>query len=150
MTTKANVDDFLSSAKLAIVGVSRSKIKFGNSIYRELKKKGYQVIPVNPNTDSIESEPCFPSLTELPEPVDGAVIVVPPAQTETVVRDAAKAGIKKVWMQQGAESVAAVKYCEDNGILAVHGECILMFADPTAFHHKMHRWVWKLLGKTPK
>ncbi len=145
MTTKANVDDFLSSARLAIVGVSRSKIKFGNSIYRELKKKGYLVFPVNPNTDS-----CFPSLTELPETVDGAVIVVPPAQTETVVRDAVNAGIKKVWMQQGAESVAAVKYCEDNGILCVHGECILMFAEPAAFPHKMHRWVWKLLGKNPK
>ena len=69
---------------------------------------------------------CYPSLRDLPEPVGAALIMVAPAQTEAVVRDAAAAGIKQVWMQQGAESAAAVKFCQENGISEVHGECILM------------------------
>jgi predicted CoA-binding protein len=66
------------------------------------------------------------------------------------VRDAAAAGIRRVWMQQGAESEAAIRFCAENGISAVHGECILMFAEPAAFYHRMHRWVWGLLGKLPR
>jgi hypothetical protein len=53
-------------------------------------------------------------------------------------------------MQQGAESKEAIRFCEDNNIAVVHGECILMFAEPLAFGHRLHRWIWKLLGRLPK
>jgi predicted CoA-binding protein len=150
MTTKAAVDDFLSQRTLAVVGVSRDGKKFGNTIYKELRLKGYTVFPVNPNSESIMGERCYPSLSALPATVGGAVIVVPPVQTEQVVRDAAAAGIRHVWMQRGAESELAIRFCEKNDINAVHGECILMFAEPAAFYHRIHRWFWKLLGKLPR
>ena len=60
------------------------------------------------------------------------------------------AGIEQVWMQQGAESSAAIQFCQENGISEVHGECILMFACGRSFPHNMHRWVWGALGKLPK
>jgi predicted CoA-binding protein len=144
------VDDFLDQQALAVVGVSRDGKKFGNTAYRELRAKGYRVTPVNPHADVIEGDFCYPSLSALPDPVDGVLIVVPPGETEKVVREAAEAGITRVWMQQGAESVAAVRFCEEQGINAVHGECILMFAEPDAFHHRLHRWVWGLMGKLPQ
>ena len=150
MTSKAVVTDFVSQKKLAVVGVSRQGKKFGNMAFRALKAKGYKLLPVHPQAETIEGERCYPSLAALPEPVDGVLVVVPPAETEKVVREAAAAGIKRVWMQQGAESPAAIKFCEDNGLSAVHGECILMFAEPAAWFHRAHRWVWKLLGKLPK
>ena len=150
MTSKLAVQDFVAQRKLAIVGISRKRAKFGNMAFKELRKKGYKLFPVHPEAESIEGERCYPALNSLPEPVDGVLVIVPPAQTEQVVRDAAAAGIKRVWMQQGAESPAAIKFCEENGISAVHGECILMFAEPAAFYHRAHRWVWKLLGKLPK
>jgi predicted CoA-binding protein len=78
------------------------------------------------------------------------LVVVPPAETEKVVREAAAAGIKRIWMQQGAESPAAIKFCQENGLSAVHGECILRFAEPAGWFHRAHRCVWKLLGKLPK
>jgi predicted CoA-binding protein len=81
--------------------------------------------------------------------VGGVLIVVPPAQTEKVVRLAAEAGIPRVWMQQGSESEAAVKFCRENGIAEVHGECIMMYAGQAGFH-KFHRWMWKLFGKAPR
>jgi len=53
-------------------------------------------------------------------------------------------------MQQGSESDAAVRYCREHGINLVSGACILMFAEPAAFFHRAHRWVWRMLGKLPK
>jgi predicted CoA-binding protein len=109
-----------------------------------------KVSSVDPHAEFIEGDPCYPSLSALPEAVDGVLIVVPPSETEKVVRDAAQAGIRRVWMQQGAESQAAIRFCEERDISAVHGECILMFADPTALHHRLHRWAWGILGKLPQ
>jgi len=150
MTAKATVREFLEQPTLAVVGVSRAGNKFGNTAYRELKSKGYRVYPVHPEAEAIDGDRCYPSLNALPEPADGVLIVVPPQQTEKVVRDAAEAGIRRVWMQQGAESLAAIRFCEEQGIDVVHNECVLMFAEPTAFPHRLHRCVWRLLGKLPE
>lgn len=149
MTSKNIVDDFLIQKKIAVVGVSRKKTKFGNAIYKELRQKGYNVFPVNPHMNDFEGDVCYPDLLSLPEIVDGVVINVPPAQTEKVVREAKEAGINKVWLQQGSQSEAAIKYCEENGIDCVSNECILMFAQPSAFIHRAHKWVWSVLGKLP-
>ena len=150
MNTKAAVDDFLAQRSLAVVGVSRGGKKFGNLAYRELKDKGYQLYPVHPEAEALEGDKYYPSLSALQEPVGGVLIIVPPAETEQVVRDAAAAGIPRIWMQQGAESEGAIRFCDEHGISVVAGECILMFAEPLRFYHKPHRWVWKLLGKLPK
>lgn len=150
MTSKAAVADFVSQRKLAVVGVSRQKMKFGNLAFRELKRKGYKLFPVHPHAEQLEGERCSASLAALPEPVDGLLVIVPPAQAEQVVREAAAAGIRRVWLQQGAGSAAAIRFCEENGISVVHGECILMFAQPAAWYHRAHRWVWGLLGKLPQ
>ncbi len=150
MTSKATVADFVSQRKLAVVGVSRKKMKFGNLAFRELKRKGYKLFPVHPHAEQLEGERCSASLAALPEPVEGVLVIVPPAQAEQVVREAAAAGIRRVWLQQGAASPAAIRFCEDNRISVVHGECILMFAEPAAWYHRAHRWVWGLLGKLPR
>lgn len=149
MNSKKVVDEFLSQKKIAVVGVSRKKTKFGNAIYKELKQKGYQVFPINLHINVFEGDNCYPDLLSIPEKVDTVIINVPPAQTEKVVREAKQAGIKKVWLQQGSQSETAVKYCEENGIDCVSNECILMFAQPSAFIHRAHRWVWGVLGKLP-
>lgn len=150
MTSKAAVEGFLAQSDLAVVGVSRSGKKFGNMAYRELKAKGYHLFPIHPEANELEGDPCYATFDNLPTSVGGVLIIVPPEQTEQVVREAAKANIKRVWMQQGAESEEAISFCRENGIDAVQGECILMFAEPLKFYHRPHRWVWKLFGKLPK
>ena len=149
MTTRAAVSDFVAQRRLAVVGLSRQGRKFGNLAFKELKSKGYKLYPIHPQAETIEGEHCFKTFSALPEPVDGVLIVVPPPQTEQVVRDAAAAGIKRVWMQQGAESSEAINFCQTHGMSVVHGECILMFTEHAAFMHRAHRWVWGLLGKLP-
>lgn len=149
MNSKKTVEDFLSQKKIAVVGVSRKKTKFGNAIYKELKQKGYNVFPVNPNMQTFEGDTCYSDLQSIPGKADAVVINVPPLQAEKVVREANQAGIKKVWLQQGSQSEYAVKYCEENGIDCVSNECILMFAHPSAFIHRAHKWIWGVLGKLP-
>lgn len=149
MNTKKIVEEFLAQKKFAVVGVSRKKTKFGNAIYKELKQKGYDVFPINPHINNFEGDTCYPDLLSLPEKVDAVIINVPPVQTEKVVREAKQAGINKVWLQQGSQSDAAIKFCEENEIDCVSNECILMFAQPSAFIHRAHRWIWGVLGKLP-
>ncbi len=149
MTSRALVSDFVSQRHLALVGMSRRKGKFGNAAYRELTAKGYTVYPVHPEARTIEGARCWPSLAALPGPVGGVLVVVPPAQTARVVEEAAAVGIRRVWMQQGAESAEAIRRCEELGIAAVHHECILMFVEPPGWFHGLHRGLWRLLGKLP-
>ncbi|MBI9043777.1 MAG: CoA-binding protein [Anaerolineaceae bacterium] len=150
MTAKEVVNDFLAQKKIAVVGASRNKKKFGYMVFKDLKEKGYQVYPVNPNAESVDGETCFPDLNNLPEKVDGIVTVVPPAETERIVLAAAEAGITRIWMQQGSESEKAINGCKEHNIAYVSGECILMFAEPVVSVHRFHRWIWGFLGKLPK
>jgi hypothetical protein len=148
-TSQSAVQEVLAQRTLALVGVSRGGKKFGNGIYRELRGKGYKVFPVHPQAEKIEGDPCYPSLKALPEEAGAVVICVPPTQAERVVEQAFEAGITRVWLQQGAESYAAVRFCENHEMTAVHGQCILMFAEPVRSFHGFHRWIWKLVGKYP-
>jgi hypothetical protein len=150
MVTKAMIDDFISQPSLAIVGVSRKGNKFGNNAFKELKAKGYKLYLVHPSAEIIEGQQSYPNFKALPQAVGGVLVVVPPVQAEKVVREAHEAGIKRVWLQQGAESQAAIQYGEQNGMSVVYGKCILMFAQPIRFFHKPHRWVMGVLGKLPK
>ncbi len=142
--------DFLLQRKLALVGLSRTGRKFGNTVLREMKAMGYEIYPVHPQAAEIDGQVCWPTLSALPEPVGGVIVIVPPAETEKIVREVATAGISRVWIQQGAESATAIRHCEENGIRVVYGRCILMFAEPSGFHHRAHRWIMRLLGKLPQ
>jgi uncharacterized protein len=150
MTSKKLINEFLSERNIAVVGVSRSGKKFGNTLFKDLKTKGYKVYPVNPNAALIDNEKCYPSLLALRGKVNAAVLVVPPFATKEVVRDAYSAGIKKIWMQLGSESEEAVIFCQEMKIDVIKNECVLMFAEPAAFFHKAHRWVNGLVGKLPR
>jgi predicted CoA-binding protein len=136
---------FVVQKILAVVGVSRTR-GFGNRLFHHLKQNGYRVFPVNDQADTVEGERCFRRLDDLPDAVGGVVTVVPPAKTKGVVEDCARLGISRVWMQQGAESDAAIALCRERGITEVHGACLIMHTGGS-FPHSLHRWLWKKLGK---
>jgi len=150
MTKRESISDFLSQRKLAIVGMSRTKNKFGNAVFKDLKAKGYELFPVHPEADAIDGARCWKDLGSLPDPVGGVVIVVPPPEAEKVVREARAAGITRVWFQQGAESPAAVQYCEESGMSVVQRQCVMMHAEPVRSVHLVHRWLAGLFGRLAK
>lgn len=145
----SDIEKFFENRQLALVGMSESKKKFGNAVFKELKKKGYEISIVHPRAKEIEGQACYPKLTDVPETIQSVVIVVPGDQTEIVVKEALQAGIKNIWMQQGSESEEAIQFCIDNNMNLIHHECILMFADPKGIH-KFHHTLWKWFGKLPK
>lgn len=150
MVTQAMIDRFFNQDALAVAGVSRDSRKFGYSVYKELKQKGYRVYPLNPNTAQIGGDACYACLEALPEKVGGMVVVVPPEKTLDVINEAIRAGVKHVWLQPGAESPQAIELCNSNGIEVIHDECIMMFAGKVKFPHNIHRWVNRVSGKLPK
>jgi len=126
MLSKQYLDEFVSLNSVAVVGVSASRRKFGNAIYQELKDRGKKVFAINPKTDTVDGDPCYPNLTSLPEKPEGALLVIPPAATLAVIREAASLGIERIWLQQGAESSEGEALCAELGLKLVSGECIFM------------------------
>ncbi len=121
-----NIDEFLSQDIIAVVGASTDRDKFGNKVFRKLQDQGLTVYPVNPSASSVEGVTAYPSLKDLPEKVDGIVLVVPPSVTEKIVQEALDMGIERIWMQPGAESEEAVKLCQEKGICYIARECIMV------------------------
>lgn len=148
MASRTAVDAFIAQPALALVGLSRSGKKFGNAACRTLRDRGYRLYPIHPSADTIDGVRCYRRFADLPEPVDSVLVIVPPQQALTIVREAAAAGIRRVWLQQGSSSPAVLQACAELGLQFVADECILMFAEPAGFH-KLHRWVNGVLGRLP-
>lgn len=145
-----SIEKFLEQQHMAVVGVSRNKSKFGNTIFKELKAKGYRLYPVHPTLESFDGLPCFNTIADLPPEVTAVVICAKPGLASGVVREAHEHNIRHIWLQQGAQNDAAVQYAADNNLNLVHRECILMFAEPSAFIHKLHGSINKLFGIYPR
>jgi predicted CoA-binding protein len=128
MDRQESIDRFLAVKSVAVVGASRDRSKYGNIVFRRLLGLGLRVYAVNPNAETVEGERAYPSLAGLPEKVEGAVLVVPPPETERVVREAVAAGIPAIWLQPGAESSEAIRYCESEGLCLIYDACILVAA----------------------
>ncbi len=150
MPSRREIDDFLAQKRIAFVGVSRDPKQFANGVYRALKQRGYQLYPVNPHAEQLEGDRCYPAVSRLPESVEGVLVMVPPAAAEEVVRDCGEAGIRRVWLGNGAVSPEAVRYCRERDIAVVDGACPMMFAEPVGFGHRCHRFVLKISGSLPR
>lgn len=143
----ANIQDFIQARRLAVVGVSHSEQKFGTSIYKELKARGFEVYGVNPHLDVIDGDKCYGSVSELAGKADGVIICVKPAQAAGVLREAAAAGIRRIWLQQGSQSLETKTAAREAGVSPVEGKCILMYAGEVKSVHAFHRFVAKLFGQ---
>ncbi len=138
-----SIATFLDCRRIAVVGVSRTR-GFGNTVLRTLIERGYDAVPVNANSDQIAGLRCFRSLSQITPLPEAVVSVVPPVQTEVLVDECCRLGIRFFWMQQGSESAKAIAKAKDAGITLVHHACILMYAKPRGIH-RVHRWLHDLL-----
>jgi predicted CoA-binding protein len=107
------------------------------------------VYPLHPATDHIGGVTCYPHFANMPQMPGGVVVCVPPADAVSAVRDAAEAGVRRVWLQQGSESEYVEQLCRDLHVECVSGECILKFADPHGIH-RVHRVIDDALHLGPR
>ena len=93
---------------VAVIGASSNPHKFGNRAVRAYLKQGYTVVPINPNEPQVEGLRTYPTVLDVPGPIDMASFYVPPDIGEQVIEDVARKGIAEVWFNPGAESDALV------------------------------------------
>jgi uncharacterized protein len=120
------VRDFLSQKRFAVVGSFRNKTKYAYQIVKDLSAKGYEVYPVNPHTSRVEGRVCYGSISEIPCNIDVVDVVTPPAVTEIILKECLQEGVKRVWLQPGAESGQAIKFCQENNIKVIHSICVML------------------------
>ena len=127
MGERESIRAFLASKSIAVVGASNAMEKFGAQVFATCIAHGRRVFPVNPRSSIVQGRKSFKSLSELPEPVEAVSIITPPEITEGIVEEAAAAGVKRVWMQPGAESVRAVSRARALGLdVIAGGPCLLV------------------------
>jgi predicted CoA-binding protein len=127
MNVQERIDDFLAAGPFAVAGASTNREKYGNKVLRCYLQHGLEVYAVNPRAETIEGVPCFPDLRALPAGVRGLSIITPPAITEELVEEAAAVGIRRLWMQPGAESARAIRRAEELGLSVIAGgPCLLV------------------------
>lgn len=142
-----HIEEFINCKRIAVVGVSRNKQKFGNAAYAELKKRGYEVYAVHSSGDEIPGVQCYPDLKSISDKIEGVLISVSPSKVPGILQEISSLGIKNVWLQKGAESEDVLKSAAAQNLSVVTGRCILMYAPPVTSVHALHRFVVKLFGK---
>ncbi len=150
MITQKQITAFLACKNLAIAGASRDKKKFGNQVMHELMNKGFEIFPVNPHAEEIDSMKVYPDVLSLPETVESLLIVTPKAETKSMLEQALQKGIKHIWIQQMADSPEALEFATQNQMDVIFGKCILMHAGPVKGVHGFHRFFMRLFGKMPR
>jgi len=89
---------------VAVIGASTNRHKFGNKALRAFRAHGYTVIPINPHQAIIEGERAYASVLDYPGEIDEATVYVQPAVGVGVMGELARKGIKKVWLNPGADA----------------------------------------------
>jgi predicted CoA-binding protein len=149
MASLKQIEDFIAATPIALAGVSRDPKKFGYTAFKELKEKGLDLIPVNPNASDILGVKAYKDLTSISAEVKGVIIMTKKDKTASLVREAKAKGIKNIWIQQMADTKEAVKELEGTDINYITGECILMHYKPHSVH-KFHKGLRKFFGVFPK
>ena len=101
---------------VAVIGASASRAKYGNRALRAFERKGYRVIPINPNEREVEGHRTYASVLDVPDPIDMATVYVPPRIGVRIMADLARKGIGEVWLNPGADDPSVVDRARELGL----------------------------------
>lgn len=123
----ATLRSILDEARtIAVVGLSSKPERDSYGVSRYLQRRGYRVVPVNPNETEVLGEKAYPLLLDVP--ADAAVDIVDvfrkAEETPSVADQAVRAGAKVLWLQEGIVNDEARRIAEDGGLTVVMGLCI--------------------------
>jgi hypothetical protein len=118
--------------RVAVIGASNDRRKYGNKAVRAFRAQGYTVYPINPHETSIEGLVAYAKVTDVPGPVEMATMYVPPDVGLTIVDDLARKGVTKVWFNPGSESAALVARAKALGLAPVEECSIVAIGDSPA------------------
>ena len=118
--------------RVAVIGASEDRAKFGNKAVRALRHAGHEVVPINPRcaraADRIEGLRAYGSVVDVPGAVDVATLYVHPAVGEEVLREIAAKGVAELWVNPGAESDSLLERARALG-LDTRLQCSILAVD---------------------
>ena len=109
---------------IAIVGLSGNELRASNFVGYYLKRHGYQVIPVNPREPEILEQTSFPSLLEVPVPIDAVNVFRTPDVLPAIARDAVAIKAGALWCQFGVINEEAAHIAEDGDVPVIMDRCL--------------------------
>ncbi len=117
---------------IAVVGATDHPAKYGGIIYRDMKAKGFPVFAVNPNRSTVDGDPCWPTVKDLPEKPTIVVLVVHARDGLDVLEDCAEAGLRNIWVQPGASSPKLVERLDRGDFDWLADACVMVRARTAA------------------
>jgi predicted CoA-binding protein len=119
-------DRILASARtIAVVGLSANPRRPSHGVARYLQRTGYRIIPVNPNLDEVLGERAYPSLRDIPQPVDVVDVFRRSEFVGPIVDDAIAIKAAAVWLQDGVIDEAAAARARASGLDVVMDDCMM-------------------------
>jgi len=109
---------------IAVVGLSDKPDRDSYQIASYLQQQGYRIIPVNPRVNEVLGEKAYPSLRDVPDPVDVVDIFRRSEDVPPIVEDAIAIGAKVVWMQAGIVNEEAAARAEAAGLAVIMDACM--------------------------
>ncbi|MFC1619009.1 CoA-binding protein [Candidatus Neomarinimicrobiota bacterium] len=118
------IKKILEMKTIAIVGLSPNETRPSYGVAKYLLGQGYTIIPVNPGHMEILGQRSYPSLAEIPEPIDIVDVFRRPEHVVPIAQEAVAVGAKAFWLQLGIVNDDAIKIVEDAGLWAVQNRCL--------------------------
>jgi len=119
------IKQIFSLKKIAVVGMSRHTTKAASFVPKYLAEQGFDITPINPNTDEILGKKSYPDILSVADPIDIVDIFRPSEQVLPVVQDAIKIKPKVIWLQEGIHNLEAEELARKHGIKVVYNRCML-------------------------
>jgi predicted CoA-binding protein len=109
---------------IAIVGLSANELRASNFVGAYVKRHRYTLIPVNPRERQILGETSYPSLTDVPVPVDVVNVFRAPDAVPQIAREAVSIGAKALWCQFGVISEQGAQIAREGGLDVIMDRCL--------------------------
>lgn len=109
---------------IAVVGLSDKPDRTSYMVSEAMQAKGYRIVPVNPNAETILGEQCYAALADIPFQVDLVNVFRRSEHCPDVAREAAAIGAKTLWLQLGVFSEEAAELAAAAGMNVVMDRCI--------------------------
>lgn len=119
------VSRILAMRTIAVVGCSPRPERPSHYVAEYLLERGYRVVPVNPGHRELLGEPCYPSLSAIPFPVDVVDVFRRPEEVLPVIEEAVRIGAKALWLQDGITHPEGEALARAAGLLVVSNDCLL-------------------------
>ncbi len=109
---------------VAVVGLSANELRASNFVGFYLKRHGYKIVPVNPRETEILGEVSYPSLSDVPVPIDIVNVFRAPDAVPEIAREAVAIGARALWCQFGVINEEGARIAEEGGLTVIVDRCL--------------------------